>query len=223
MSRTDSNLRDLLGDPTRILKDPRLDPRIRTAMQMDREFAPGVEPVRVDANYEDCAAFEKTAAVEHPQQLAAMPDVDTVATSIEVIHGDDGNDISLYVHQCLIGKARSRIVHIHGGGMVWGSAQDPMYVRFRNESAVLGLVVVGVEFRNSAGKLGNHPFPAGLDDCVAAVRWTHANRANLNLSAIVISGESGGGNLSLATAIKSVFYLLAKAIAQWCVAGAAIG
>jgi acetyl esterase/lipase len=76
-------------------------------------------------------------------------------------------------------------------------------MRWRNVLAATGLVVVGVEFRNGGGKLGNHPFPAGLNDCAAAVRWADVHRADLGVSAIVVSGESGGGNLTLAVTHKA--------------------
>ena len=68
--------------------------------------------------------------------------------------------------------------------------------RWREHLAATGLVVVGVEFRNSAGKLGVHPYPAGLNDCAAAIRWVAANRADLGVSHLIVSGESGGGNLT---------------------------
>ncbi|GIS21067.1 MAG: hypothetical protein CM15mP120_29830 [Pseudomonadota bacterium] len=67
------------------------------------------------------------------------------------IKGVDDNDITLYIHQpadragplpCL--------VHTHGGGMVLMTAADPVFVRWRNTLASMGLVVVGVEFRNGA-------------------------------------------------------------------------
>ena len=82
-------------------------------------------------------------------------------------------------------------------------ATDPMFVRWRGALADLGVVVIGVEFRNGGGRLGNHPFPAGLNDCASAVQWADLNRDELGISTIVISGESGGGNLSLATALKA--------------------
>ncbi len=78
------------------------------------------------------------------------------------------------------------------------SAADGPYVRWRDELAAAGMVVVGVEFRNAGGKLGPYPFPAGLDDCAAAVRWVHAHRDELGIGALLVSGESGGGNLTLA-------------------------
>jgi acetyl esterase/lipase len=48
------------------------------------------------------------------------------------------------------------------------------------------------------------PFPAGLDDCVSGLRWVVANASELGIDAgrIVVAGESGGGNLTLATALR---------------------
>jgi hypothetical protein len=42
-----------------------------------------------------------------------------------------------------------------------------------------------------------------LDDCAAAVQWVAANRPELGVSHLIVSGESGGGNLTLAVAHKS--------------------
>ena len=77
------------------------------------------------------------------------------------------------------------------------------YPRWRDELAATGLVVIGVEFRNAAGKLGPHPFPAGLNDCCSALQWAVANKAPLGISKLIVSGESGGGNLTLATTLKA--------------------
>ena len=116
----------------------------------------------------------------------------------------DGNEIQLFVHQPVAPKgARPCIVHIHGGGMAILSATAPEFVRWRDSLADKGVVVVGVEFRNAGGHLGTHPFPAGLNDCVSAVRWVYANRSGLGISTIVVSGESGGGNLSLSTTLRA--------------------
>ena len=95
------------------------------------------------------------------------------------------------------------MLHIHGGGMVILHAGGPAYVRIRDELAATGLVVVGVEYRNAGGALGPHPFPAGLDDCAAALRWVHEHRADLGISTLTVAGESGGANLSLATTIRA--------------------
>ena len=84
------------------------------------------------------------------------------------------------------------------------SAADPMFIRWRNSLSLTGMMVIGIEFRNGGGQLGNHPFPAGLNDCAAGVKWVSSNRKALGVSTIVVSGESGGGNLSIATAIKAL-------------------
>jgi acetyl esterase len=94
-------------------------------------------------------------------------------------------------------------VHLHGGGMAILSAANASACRAREYLAATGLVVVGVEFRNSAGKLGVHPYPAGLNDCAAAVQWVAANRADLGIGHLIVSGESGGGNLTLTVAHKA--------------------
>ena len=95
------------------------------------------------------------------------------------------------------------ILHIHGGGMVFLEAAAGNYQRWRDELAATGLVVVGVEFRNASGKHGPHPFPAGLNDCSSALQWMHDHRGDLGIDKIVVSGESGGGNLTLATTLKA--------------------
>ena len=47
------------------------------------------------------------------------------------------------------------------------------------------------------------PFPAGLNDCFTGLEWLDANRAELGIGAVCVAGESGGGNLAIATALKA--------------------
>ena len=203
------NLPGRLGDPNRTIgEDRRLDPRIGAALQAMEGFAPGVENIPVDSSYKDCltycAAFEDAAKLGHTMALEAMPAFDDVESSTETIKGVDDNDITLYIHRPKDASGPLPcVLHTHGGGMVLMTAQDPMFIRWRNSLAQRGMVVVGVEFRNGAGELGPHPFPAGLNDCASAAQWVHANRENLGISTVTISGESGGGNLCIATTLKA--------------------
>ena len=122
----------------------------------------------------------------------------------ETIKGEDNNEIKLYITRPeIISGDLPGILHIHGGGMAIMTANDPNYIYWRNKLASTGLVVIGVEFRNTAGILGEHPFPAGLNDCISSLKWVYENKKKLGISKIIVSGESGGGNLSIATGLKA--------------------
>ena len=133
-------------------------------------------PLTVDAPLEERLAFatmseEGMGAIFDVFALAA-PEITGATTTTTTITGDDGNDITLFISRPDdAGGPIPGVVHLHGGGMAIGSAADVGYVKLREYLASTGVVVVGVEFRNSGGKLGPHPFPAGLNDCAAAVRW----------------------------------------------------
>ncbi|MFT7247151.1 MAG: acetyl esterase [Candidatus Azotimanducaceae bacterium] len=199
-----------LGNPeSTLLTDKRADPRIVAALEAMGGMADGVETPAPGASYEECLAycqaFEAAMAEVHPMMVAAMPEYPNVVSRSETIKGVDGNDITLYIHAPAAASETPRpcILHTHGGGMVLMTAADPTFVRWRNDLAAAGMVVVGVEFRNGGGALGNHPFPAGLNDCFRALQWTHENKTALGISHIVVSGESGGGNLAIATTLKA--------------------
>tara|TARA_A100001015_G_scaffold299037_1_gene382580 strand:- start:5516 stop:6649 length:1134 start_codon:yes stop_codon:yes gene_type:complete len=122
----------------------------------------------------------------------------------ETIKGEDDNEIKLYITRpAEISGNLPGILHIHGGGMAIMTADDPNYIYWRHKLASTALIVIGVEFRNTAGVLGEHPFPAGLNDCVSALKWVYENKKKLGISKIIVSGESGGGNLSIATGLKA--------------------
>jgi acetyl esterase len=118
-----------------------------------------------------------------------------------VISGPDGNEIKLHVHTPnAVTKPLPAVVYLHGGGMTIISADNRATSAWCYELAGRGTVAVGVDFRN-AHVGGPNPFPAGLDDCVAAVRWLDANREDLGISHLILEGESGGANLVLAVAL----------------------
>ena len=87
------------------------------------------------------------------------------------------------------------LVYLHGGGFVLGDLEThdvPCRLLCRE-----GLLhVVSVDYRLAP----EHPFPAALDDTVAAVRWAKANAATLGADEgrILLGGDSAGANLALA-------------------------
>jgi acetyl esterase len=82
-----------------------------------------------------------------------------------------------------------------------------MYRSWGRIIAHQGVAVAMVDFRNcmtpsSAPEVA--PFPAGLNDCVSGLRFVVDQAAALRIDPahIVVAGESGGGNLTLATGLK---------------------
>jgi acetyl esterase len=137
--------------------------------------------------------------------LSGLAPVEEVSRQTLTVAGHDGNDLSLRIHRPAgrLGTNLPCVVHFHGGGGVILSAADSCYERWRDELAAQGAVVIGVEFRNAAGRLGDHPYPAGLNDCAEATVWALEHRAELGVDTVVVCGESGGGNLALAVALKA--------------------
>ena len=199
-----------LGTPGMALRDdPRADPRMIAAMEpfgldIRLEDAPVDSQSPIDALLEHMDAMEQGYEAVFAALVAGLPEVAGVERIVEIIKGVDGNDITLYLHRpTAAGGAQPGILHLHGGGMVLLEAAGTAYIRFRDELAAAGLIVVGVEFRNAGGKHGPYPFPAGLNDCTSALQWVIDNRAQRGISKLVVAGESGGGNLALATTIKA--------------------
>lgn len=207
---SDSAAPGRLGDPDRTLAtDPRSDPRMLAAMEPFR-LGERTSPRRVSPSdsLEDRMAFsrrvESRLETVFDVLLADLPPVEGVARSSRVIRGPEGRDLMLSVHrpQGPSGPVPG-ILQVHGGGMVMFGARNSVYTRWRDELAATGLVVVGVEFRNAVDQYGHHPFPAGLDDVMAALRWVSTNRAELGISTLVLQGDSGGANLALAAVIRA--------------------
>jgi acetyl esterase len=199
-----------LGNPDSLLNvDKRLDPRILAVYAAAGMDGPAeASPVTSASSYEECLAhcleMESNSAMVNMLMAANMPDFPTVDSTTEIIKGVDDNEITLYLHRPKnVSGPIPCIVHTHGGGMVILKATDPNFVMWRNSIAAKGAMVVGVEFRNGGGELGNHPFPAGLNDCCSAINWVTARKSEFGISSVVVSGESGGGNLCISTALKA--------------------
>jgi acetyl esterase len=89
------------------------------------------------------------------------------------------------------------LVYFHGGGLVAGTVEthDSIARRLANSGACR---VVSVEYRLAP----EHPFPAALDDALAAVTHVgaHAARFGIDGARLGICGDSAGATLAAATA-----------------------
>ncbi|MEU8516741.1 alpha/beta hydrolase [Kitasatospora sp. NPDC048722] len=85
------------------------------------------------------------------------------------------------------------VLWIHGGGFVLGNV-DAAHHGAAQAALHASAVVVAVAYRLAP----EHPFPAGLDDCWAALEWTAANPAELGAdpARLAVAGASSGGCLA---------------------------
>ncbi len=85
------------------------------------------------------------------------------------------------------------VVFYHGGGWAIGDldTHDPVA---RAHAVGAEAIVVCVDYRLAP----EHPFPAGIDDCWAALRWVGGHAAELggDPNRIAVAGDSAGGNIS---------------------------
>ena len=87
---------------------------------------------------------------------------------------------------------------LHGGGHVIGSL-DTHDAMARNLCREARCVVVSVDYRMGP----EHPFPAAVEDCFAAVRWLaeHGGEIGADPARIAVGGDSAGGNLAAVVAL----------------------
>ena len=90
---------------------------------------------------------------------------------------------------------RATIVYFHGGGYVAGDldTHDPMSRRLANGASAR---VVSVGYRLAP----EHPYPAGVDDCLAATTWSAQQYPQLPL---LVGGDSAGGTMAIAVTLRA--------------------
>jgi len=205
--------RPLPHDPA---TDDRLDPRVRWALGL---LPPDGNPPRYATRDEAVAAAntpEALAAARAQRELMLVCDSDEVApraglSTVEhrLVSQPDGNEILVTVVRPDTDRVLPCVYYIHGGGMAYHSSTMGNYRAWARIVAAHGLVVAMVEFRNSMqpGAVPEiAPFPAGLNDCSSGLRWIHAQHVELGVdpTRVVVAGESGGGNLAIALAMRNV-------------------
>ncbi len=170
-------------------------PFVRPDVAMFLQFlnaVPGPRFYEVDAN----TARAMTAAM---RDVADAP-VGELAIIRDIVIPGPAGEIPARVYD----KRESRgagpvMVFFHGGGFVIGSVYT--YEPYCAEVArLLDLPVISIDYRLSP----EHPFPAAAEDCEAAARWIASSppELGLNVTGLITSGDSAGGNLTIVTTMS---------------------
>ncbi len=194
------------------MNDRRIDPRVKAILSM----LPNLSVSDVSSRQEMLDEASQESAVAQVAAMKAVTDfIDNeelapskglTITEKDIVSDPDGNTIKLRIIRPDTKEKLACIYYIHGGGMASLSAFDGNYRAWGKIIAAKNVAVVMVEFRNSivpSEVKELSAFPGGLNDCISGFKWTLANADSLNIDAkkVTIAGESGGGNLTLATAL----------------------
>jgi acetyl esterase len=176
-------LRRLAGPPRRSADGYELDPQIQLLLRMMRLAG---EPELHEGTIRDARQ-----RMLRSGSMLDYAEVRGVTTENRTIPGP-ASALAARVYRPR-GRGKGGLVFFHGGGFVLGSIDSHDGVcRALAERA--RITVVSVDYRLAP----EHPFPAAVEDAIAATRWVLENAESLGLApdAIAVGGDSAGGNLS---------------------------
>ncbi len=109
-----------------------------------------------------------------------------------------GGDLPVRIYRPSDRRPLPALLYYFGGGWTLGSI-DTSDVLCRTLAEEVGCLVVTVGYRLAP----EHPFPAAVQDCHAALRWVAAHAAELGADPdrLAVGGDSAGGNLAAAVTL----------------------
>ncbi len=139
------------------------------------------------------------ARVQYEARVVIMAPAAAVGAVSERAITGPGGDLRLRIYQPAGIGPFPILAFYHGSGFVLCSL-DTHDGMCRNLCAGAGCVVVSIDYRLAP----EHKYPAGLDDCVFATRWIAENATAVNGDAgrLAVGGDSAGGNLAAAVALR---------------------
>lgn len=153
-------------------------------------------------------SFQKLAYAFRPE----TPAISSV-TEVPIPRGD-GSVLMARLYrpvQAHSGDVLPLLVYCHGGGWCIGDL-DSYDVFCRQLANGAGIAVLSVDYRLAP----EHPFPAGYQDAALAVEWSmeNADLLEIRADAVALGGDSAGGNLTLAVALKRRHEVTTPALKQ---------
>jgi epsilon-lactone hydrolase len=185
-----TDVRPTLHLPAREIPIPTsVSPEAQVVLAMPALTQP--EPPPVD----DLDAW-RTMIAAHDEAIAGMMAQRTANAAVQTEELDVGG---VRVYQItpsgLAGDDRRVYLDIHGGAFIYGAGESCRAMAI-GAAARVGARVWAVDYRMPP----DHPFPAGLDDCLVAYR---ALLDDHEPGQIVVGGASAGGNLAAALVLRA--------------------
>jgi acetyl esterase len=139
-----------------------------------------------------------TNALLNTMMFLARPSL-TIKTKTYKIEGYQNTKIKVKFYELKDNQQLSNVIlYLHGGG--FQIEGNPIHMK------MLGTMMNGTGFKGlyvHYRLAPNYPFPTGLMDCYAALKWLDQNREKLKIKDIIVAGDSAGGNLASALTLLS--------------------
>ena len=183
----------LSGRPPVTIQGATLHPQMQLMLALHAALRP--------ARPADRIAVEARAALRRETLAIAGPPIAVGAVSDLAIDGGSGNTIGARHYAPLAGARRPLLVYFHGGGFVAGDldTHDTLCRRICRDADIH---VLSVDYRLAP----EHPFPAAVEDAIAAFRWACKHAAELGAlpDKVAVGGDSAGGNLAAVVCQQAV-------------------
>jgi acetyl esterase len=168
-----------------------LDPQLQ-AMRDQRErdeVAPLYTMTLADARAADLASIRAGGGQPEP-----------VHEVVDLVIPGPGGDLPLRVYRPRADRPLPALLYFFGGGWVLGTIDTADGVS-RSLANSAGVLVVVVGYRLAP----EHPFPAAVEDCWAALRWVSDNAGEIGADSarLAVGGDSAGGNLAAGVALRA--------------------
>lgn len=160
---------------------------------LDPELAPALEAFpALDLDRSNITKMRELLASrpQPPSSVDVMQETRTIASP-------DG-EVDVIVYRKTDRPSQPAVVWIHGGGYILGNAEDERARVFAHE---FDCTVFSVDYRLAP----EHPFPAGPNDCYAALSWVmnDASALGIDRTKVVLGGASAGGGMAAGVALMN--------------------
>lgn len=176
------------------------------SLVVDAEFITALRPfLQSQANVEKPKLHDVLARRARYDAIGGQAPVipDTVAFEIMTVPQKDGHELRIYharLRDHSVSTPTAAVLHLHGGGLI-SCTPDIATERLARYVRDTGVQTFSVDYRLAP----EHPYPAALDDGWSTLCWIRDNAEQLGVDTarIAVMGDSAGGGLAAAIAIRA--------------------